>query len=314
MLHVPLFGDNNERREADRGTARCGCLRPRRVSDGHVSRAHGGVRARFATAVAAVASAPAGCVLVHRAAGVDRAGLVAALLLRLAQVSIGDVAAGLRAEPGQLGAARARVDRGDRRRARAGVPRLLAAMPGESMRGALGVASTAATAARRAICALPAFPRLTFTASARDYARERAGLSSARRLPARRPSPKRSRSVSRPSSSPPTTGVPGPAHPHRAGRPQRSSRRSGFRSRGIRRRVPGARTSGPSTGPLSTAAHRSSWSGAGFTSALPFPTWRRRRRATARAGAPLRPPGARARPRPARRAGSAGGSNTRPSQ
>ena len=48
---------------------------------------------RFATAVAAVASAPDGCVLVHCAGGVDRTGLIAALLFRLAQVSIDDVAA-----------------------------------------------------------------------------------------------------------------------------------------------------------------------------------------------------------------------------
>ena len=65
---------------------------------------------------------------------------------------------------------------------------------------------------------------------------------------------------------------------------QRSSRRSG--SSITRHPSSSTRRShiGPSTRPWSTAAHRSSWEGAGSTSALPFPTWRRRRRATARAG------------------------------
>ncbi len=47
----------------------------------------------FGQAVAAVASAPPGGVLVHCMAGKDRTGLVSALLLRLAGVSIEDVAA-----------------------------------------------------------------------------------------------------------------------------------------------------------------------------------------------------------------------------
>ncbi len=47
----------------------------------------------FAQAVSAVASAPPGGVLVHCMAGKDRTGLVSALLLRIAGVSIDDVAA-----------------------------------------------------------------------------------------------------------------------------------------------------------------------------------------------------------------------------
>jgi protein-tyrosine phosphatase len=48
--------------------------------------------ARFADAVTAVARAPEGGVVIHCTAGKDRTGLVSALLLRLAGVSIADVA------------------------------------------------------------------------------------------------------------------------------------------------------------------------------------------------------------------------------
>jgi protein-tyrosine phosphatase len=48
---------------------------------------------RFAAAVEAVADAPEGAVVVHCTAGKDRTGLVTALLLRLAGVSIADIAA-----------------------------------------------------------------------------------------------------------------------------------------------------------------------------------------------------------------------------
>ena len=75
---------------------------------------------RVAVAVAAVASAPEdGCVLVHCAGGVDRTGLVAALLLRLAQVSIDDVAADFALSRANWAPQRSRMDRGDGRRARA---------------------------------------------------------------------------------------------------------------------------------------------------------------------------------------------------
>jgi protein tyrosine/serine phosphatase len=49
--------------------------------------------ANFATAVAAVARAPNGTVLVHCQGGVDRTGLVAALLLRVAGVGVDTIAA-----------------------------------------------------------------------------------------------------------------------------------------------------------------------------------------------------------------------------
>ena len=57
-------------------------------------------RGNVAAAISAVAGAPEGGVLVHCMGGKDRTGLVAALLLRLAGVSVADIAAdyGLSAE------------------------------------------------------------------------------------------------------------------------------------------------------------------------------------------------------------------------
>jgi protein tyrosine/serine phosphatase len=87
--------------------------------------------------VAAVASAPDGCVLVHCAGGVDRTGLIAALLLRLARVSIEDVAA-------DFALSRANwapqapdwiAETDDEREQE--FRRFLSAMPAESMRGVL---------------------------------------------------------------------------------------------------------------------------------------------------------------------------------
>ena len=57
---------------------------------------------RFAEAVAAVADAPPGGVVVHCAGGRDRTGLVAAFLLRLADVGVGDVAADYALSSGYL--------------------------------------------------------------------------------------------------------------------------------------------------------------------------------------------------------------------
>jgi protein-tyrosine phosphatase len=85
VVHVPLFGDRNESREIDtllgglidpagrRATFYLECLRryPR----------------NFASAIAAVGQAPNGAVVVHCAGGVDRTGLVSALLLELAGVA-----------------------------------------------------------------------------------------------------------------------------------------------------------------------------------------------------------------------------------
>ena len=136
VLHLPLFGDHNERHDADRQLleripdhAEC-----RRVMYLEHLDAYG---ERVASAVAAVASAPEGCVLVHCAGGVDRTGLIAALLLRLAKVSIDDAAADFALSRDNW-APRvpewiAETDDEREREFR----RFLAAMPGESMRGVL---------------------------------------------------------------------------------------------------------------------------------------------------------------------------------
>jgi protein tyrosine/serine phosphatase len=91
VVHVPLFGERNERHDADRDLLE-------RVPD-HVEcrrlmyLAHLDLYPeRFADAFEAVTSAE-GCVVIHCAGGVDRTGLVAALLLRLAGVSREDAAA-----------------------------------------------------------------------------------------------------------------------------------------------------------------------------------------------------------------------------
>ena len=136
VLHLPLFGDHNERRETDRQLLE-------RIRDHAESRRvmylehldHYGER--FATAMAAVASAPEGCVVVHCAAGVDRTGLIAALLLRLAQVSIDDVASDFELSRDNWARhAPEWIEETDDERERE-FRRFLAAMPRESMRGVL---------------------------------------------------------------------------------------------------------------------------------------------------------------------------------
>jgi protein-tyrosine phosphatase len=90
-VHVPLLGDRNETHEIDallegaldpagrRATFYLECLR--RYPD------------NFARAIAAVAQAPAGAVVVHCAGGVDRTGLVSGFLLSLAGVAPEHIAA-----------------------------------------------------------------------------------------------------------------------------------------------------------------------------------------------------------------------------
>jgi protein tyrosine/serine phosphatase len=136
VVHVSLFGDRNERYEADRELLA-------RVPDHVESRrlmylAHLDLYpSRFADAVEAVATAPAGCVVIHCAGGIDRTGLVAALLLRLAGVSSEEAAA-------DYGASKANwapfvpewVSRAEDERER-NFRRFLAAIPDEAMLGVL---------------------------------------------------------------------------------------------------------------------------------------------------------------------------------
>ena len=90
VVHVSLFGDQSGPLEGERqveDTADWAGLR-RTVYLERLEQHPD----RFARAVAAVADAPPGCVAVHCAGGVDRTGLVSALLLRLAGVSAAAVA------------------------------------------------------------------------------------------------------------------------------------------------------------------------------------------------------------------------------
>jgi protein-tyrosine phosphatase len=136
VLHLPLFGDRNERHDVDRQLLaripnHAECRRVMYLEHLDV------YRERFASAMAAVASAPDGCVLVHCAGGVDRTGLMAALLLRLAHVSVDDVAADFEVSranwaprvPEWIAETEDERERAFRR--------FLAATPGESMLGVL---------------------------------------------------------------------------------------------------------------------------------------------------------------------------------
>jgi protein-tyrosine phosphatase len=135
-FHIPVFGDDNERRDADRELLE-------RIQD-HVECRRvmyleylALYRERFAAAVAAVASAREGCVLVHCAGGVDRTGLVAALLLRLAQVPSDGVAADFAlSKPNWDPYASDWIAETDDEAERE-FRRFLAATPGESMHGVL---------------------------------------------------------------------------------------------------------------------------------------------------------------------------------
>jgi protein-tyrosine phosphatase len=93
--------------------------------------------ANFATAVTAVSTAPEGAVLVHCAGGVDRTGLVAALLLRVAGVAIEAVAADYALSEANWASGadewiEAADEDGERERRR-----LLSVMPAEAMRDVL---------------------------------------------------------------------------------------------------------------------------------------------------------------------------------
>ncbi|HEU0303631.1 MAG TPA: tyrosine-protein phosphatase [Gaiellaceae bacterium] len=136
IVHIPVFGDQNERHDEDRRLLEhipdhVECRRVMYLE--HLA----AYRERFAAAVAAVASAHDGCVLVHCAGGVDRTGLVAALLLRLADVPNDVVAADFALSKANWAPyAQDWIADAEDERERA-FRRFLSAMPGESMRGVL---------------------------------------------------------------------------------------------------------------------------------------------------------------------------------
>jgi protein-tyrosine phosphatase len=90
VLHVPLVEDPARFRELDERLA--GITDPVEWRRMNYLTIVEWFPANFARAVQAVARAPAGAVLVHCAGGVDRTGLVAALLLRIAGVPVDVVA------------------------------------------------------------------------------------------------------------------------------------------------------------------------------------------------------------------------------
>ena len=91
-LHLPAFGDWDESMDAEiEAVASTQNDTPSRTAAVYLEFLER-FRPNFARAVSAVANAPDGAVIVHCAGGKDRAGLVAALLLRLAGVGIDAIA------------------------------------------------------------------------------------------------------------------------------------------------------------------------------------------------------------------------------
>lgn len=90
ILYVSLFGEAWDGLDADRRFTGIADYAKRREAL-YLDRLDR-FRHRFGQAVRAVAGAPAGCVAIHCAGGVDRTGLVSALLLRLVGVVSADIA------------------------------------------------------------------------------------------------------------------------------------------------------------------------------------------------------------------------------
>jgi protein tyrosine/serine phosphatase len=131
VVHVPLLGEREHTREVDELVKHIEEPVPWKstVYLEFLER----FPANFARAVAAVARAPTGTVLVHCAGGVDRTGLVAALLLRLAGVGVETIAADYAESEANwapfVGAWIEEAEDDDERRRR----RLLAVIPAEAM-------------------------------------------------------------------------------------------------------------------------------------------------------------------------------------
>jgi protein-tyrosine phosphatase len=86
VVHVELFGDREVFAEIDRKQRQPGATRGAAYGDALET-----LPQNFARAVTGVAEAPEGAVVVHCAGGVDRTGIVSALMLRLAGVSLTDI-------------------------------------------------------------------------------------------------------------------------------------------------------------------------------------------------------------------------------
>jgi protein-tyrosine phosphatase len=86
VVHVELFGDREGFADIDRRQREPGATR-----GAAYAAALEALPQNFARAVTAVADAPAGAVVVHCAGGVDRTGIVSALMLRLAGVGLTEI-------------------------------------------------------------------------------------------------------------------------------------------------------------------------------------------------------------------------------
>ena len=86
VVHVELFGDREGFAEIDRRQRQPGATRGSAYADALEALPH-----NFVRAVTAVAEAPEGAVVVHCAGGVDRTGIVSALMLRLAGVGLTEI-------------------------------------------------------------------------------------------------------------------------------------------------------------------------------------------------------------------------------
>jgi protein-tyrosine phosphatase len=93
VVHVSLFGDPDEAAWAEIERRAAAAATPAAGKAGVSPPLPPPSPAQFAEALTAVADARPGGVLVHCVGGKDRTGLVAALLLRLARVSVADIAA-----------------------------------------------------------------------------------------------------------------------------------------------------------------------------------------------------------------------------
>jgi protein-tyrosine phosphatase len=137
VVHLSLLGEPDEERwrELDRRAAAIGdpAGATRMVYLEALEEHH----ARFAAAIGAVADAAPGGVLVHCVGGKDRTGLLSALLLRLADVGVGDIARDYSLSAGYLAPRHERWLAGAQDDAERERIRRISATPGTAMLGVL---------------------------------------------------------------------------------------------------------------------------------------------------------------------------------
>jgi protein-tyrosine phosphatase len=140
VVHVPLFGSRSDMDEINALIA--GLERPVESRRATYLECLQRFSANFAAAVDAVAGAPEGAVVVHCAGGVDRTGLVSALLLRLAGVGREEIAADYAASGENWAPFIADWIRAAETEQERGMRRLLSVVPAEAMVETLEVLET----------------------------------------------------------------------------------------------------------------------------------------------------------------------------